>query len=90
MGAFGSYGTFSALYGLGADQIVGAKAVNSKGDLVEVSDELLDFIIGGGGINGVIVELTIKVYSLKEVCLRSKSEDISLTLFGARSSLPLH
>ncbi|KAI8952486.1 FAD-binding domain-containing protein [Xylaria longipes] len=63
----GGYGPFSALYGLGADQIVSAKVVNSKGELVEASDELLDCIIGGGGIFGVIVELTIKVYSLKEI-----------------------
>ncbi|RYC55926.1 hypothetical protein CHU98_g10286 [Xylaria longipes] len=63
----GGYGPFSALYGLGADQIVSAKVVNSKGELVEASDELLDCIIGGGGIFGVIVELTIKVYSLKEM-----------------------
>ncbi|KAI0452250.1 FAD-binding domain-containing protein [Xylaria acuta] len=63
----GGYGPFSALYGLGADQIVSAKAVNSKGELVEATGELLDCIIGGGGIFGVIVELTIKVYSLKEI-----------------------
>ncbi|KAI1819656.1 FAD-binding domain-containing protein [Xylaria intraflava] len=63
----GGYGPFSARYGLGVDQIVGAKLVNAKGDLVEAGAELLQGIRGGGGIFGVIVELTIKVYPLKEL-----------------------
>lgn len=63
----GGYGPFSTLHGLGLDSIVGAKLVNYKGDLVEASDELLKGIRGAGNIFGVIVELTIKVYPLKEV-----------------------
>ncbi|KAI3325061.1 FAD-binding domain-containing protein [Xylariaceae sp. AK1471] len=63
----GGYGPFSALYGLGADQIVGANVVNARGELVEANDELLKGIRGGGGIFGVIVGLTIKVYPLKEI-----------------------
>ncbi|RYP43248.1 hypothetical protein DL768_010017 [Monosporascus sp. mg162] len=63
----GGYGPFSTAYGLGADQIVGAKLVNPKGELVDADDELLKGIRGGGGIFGVIVELTIKVYPLKEL-----------------------
>lgn len=46
---------------------MGAKIVNPKGELVEAGEELLQGIRGGGGIFGVIVELTIKVYPLKEV-----------------------
>lgn len=60
-------GPFSNNYGLGADQIVAAKIVNAKGELVDADAELLKGIRGGGGIFGVIVELTIKVYPLKEV-----------------------
>ncbi|KAI1813753.1 FAD-binding domain-containing protein [Poronia punctata] len=63
----GGYGPFSTSHGLGVDQIVGAKVVNAKGELVEAGEELLQGIRGGGGIFGVIVELTIKVYPLKEL-----------------------
>lgn len=62
----GGYGPFSSLYGPGVDQIVGAKLVDSKGELVDASEELLKGIRGAGGIFGVIVELTIKVFPLKE------------------------
>lgn len=68
----GGYGPFSSSHGLGADQIVGAKVVDAKGELVEADEELLKGIRGGGGIFGIIVELTIKVYPLKEVSLPSK------------------
>jgi FAD/FMN-containing dehydrogenase len=63
----GGYGPFSTSHGLGVDQIVGAKIVNPKGELVDADEELLQGIRGGGGIFGVITELTIKVYPLKEV-----------------------
>jgi FAD/FMN-containing dehydrogenase len=63
----GGYGPFSSLYGLGTDQIVGAKLVDAQGEIVDAKDDLLKGIRGGGGIFGVIVELTIKVYPLKEV-----------------------
>ncbi|RYP14338.1 hypothetical protein DL765_006441 [Monosporascus sp. GIB2] len=46
-------------------QIIGAKLVNLKGELVNAEDELLKGIRGGGWIFGVIVELTIKAYPLK-------------------------
>ncbi|KAI1262435.1 FAD-binding domain-containing protein [Xylariaceae sp. FL1019] len=63
----GGYGPFSARYGLGVDQIVGAKIVNPEGELVDANDEMLKGIRGGGGILGVIVELTVKVFPLKQV-----------------------
>ncbi|KAI2464933.1 FAD-binding domain-containing protein [Annulohypoxylon bovei var. microspora] len=63
----GGYGPFSTSHGLGVDQIVGAKVVNAKGELVDAGDELLKGIRGGGGIFGIITELTIKVYPLKEM-----------------------
>ncbi|KAI1435907.1 hypothetical protein GGR50DRAFT_686711 [Xylaria sp. CBS 124048] len=63
----GGYGPFSLKYGLGVDQITGAKLVNAKGELIEAGADLLQGIRGGGGNFGVIVELTIKVYPLKEL-----------------------
>lgn len=63
----GGYGPFSGMYGLGADQIAGARLVDARGELVDANEELLKGIRGGGGIFGVIVELTVKVYPLKEV-----------------------
>ncbi|GAP84100.2 putative d-lactate dehydrogenase [Rosellinia necatrix] len=58
----GGYGPFSAVYGLGADQVVGAKVVDSDAELVEVGNEALDGLMSGD-IFGVIVELTIKYIS---------------------------
>jgi FAD/FMN-containing dehydrogenase len=64
---YGGYGPFSGNYGLGVDQIVGAKVVNSKGDIVDADEKMLKGIRGAGGRMGVIGELTIKVYPLKSV-----------------------
>ncbi|KAI2634029.1 FAD-binding domain-containing protein [Xylaria nigripes] len=63
----GGYGIFSPRYGLGSDQIVGAKLVNAKGDVIVADAALLEGLRGGGGAFGVIVELTIKVYPLKQI-----------------------
>ncbi|KAK9775548.1 putative FAD-binding PCMH-type domain-containing protein [Seiridium cardinale] len=65
----GGYGPLSSLYGIGVDQIVHAKLVNAQGEIVDADGELLRGIRGGGGIFGPIVELTIKVYLLKEILL---------------------
>jgi FAD/FMN-containing dehydrogenase len=64
---YGGYGAFRANFGLGVDQIVAAKIVDAKGDIVDADEKLLKGIRGAGGIFGVIVELTIKVYPLKTV-----------------------
>ncbi|CAK7230296.1 hypothetical protein SBRCBS47491_007538 [Sporothrix bragantina] len=63
----GGYGPFSPRLGLGVDQILSARLVNPKGELIEAGEELLTGIRGGGGIFGVIVETTIKAYPLKEI-----------------------
>lgn len=63
----GGYGPFAANYGLGVDQILGAKLVNCEGEVVDADESMLVAIRGGGGCLGVIVELTIKVYPLKQV-----------------------
>ncbi|KAL4888263.1 hypothetical protein BDV59DRAFT_211236 [Aspergillus ambiguus] len=60
----GGYGTLSALYGLGVDQILGAKLVTANGLVIDADDELLKGIRGAGGLFGVVVELTIRVYPI--------------------------
>ncbi|CAG9990098.1 unnamed protein product [Clonostachys byssicola] len=63
----GGYGPLSSGYGLGVDQILGAKTVNARGEIQTASEELLVGIRGGGGSLGIITELTIKVYPLDKV-----------------------
>lgn len=65
--AYGGYGPFSAHFGLGVDQIIGAKIVDSDGAIVAANDDLLRGIKGAGGIFGIIVEVTVKVYPLRNV-----------------------
>lgn len=62
---YGGYGPLSRQWGLGVDQIVGARLVNSEGDVIIADERLLKGLRGGGGLFGVIVELEIKVYPLK-------------------------
>ncbi|TGO55453.1 hypothetical protein BCON_0092g00370 [Botryotinia convoluta] len=90
---YGGYGPFSAAYGLGVDQIIGVKVVDSDGEIrdsdVEGEDGLLRAVRGGGGALGIIVELRIKVYPLQKVLAGKiifESEDISKTveIFNSR------
>lgn len=69
----GGYGLMSSEYGLGVDQILGAKVVGADAIVCNANDEMLSVIRGGGGTIGVIVELTIKIYPLAEVSLTSFS-----------------
>ncbi|RHZ54118.1 hypothetical protein CDV55_102666 [Aspergillus turcosus] len=61
---YGGYGTFSSHWGLGADQILGATVVNPDGEIIVADETLLEGIRGAGGLFGVIIDLTIKVYPL--------------------------
>ncbi|KAJ5180948.1 hypothetical protein N7492_004158 [Penicillium capsulatum] len=63
----GGYGLLSTHYGLGIDQIVGAKIVDAQGHLREADEAILTAIRGAGGVVGVIVELTIKVYPTGQI-----------------------
>ncbi|KAL5085368.1 hypothetical protein Trisim1_010593 [Trichoderma cf. simile WF8] len=63
----GGLGPYSESYGLGADQIVGAKMVDARGRLVDADERLLKGLRGGGGCLGVVVELTVKAYPLQNV-----------------------
>ncbi|KAL4965073.1 FAD-binding oxidoreductase [Aspergillus stella-maris] len=66
---YGGYGLYSSLFGLGVDQIVGAKIVDARGEVVEVKagDELLKGIRGAGGAFGVVVEATVRVYEMSQI-----------------------
>ena len=63
----GGYGPLTSHYGMGVDQIIGAKVVNANGRIWDADEEMLVGIRGGGGSLGIIVELTIKVYPISTV-----------------------
>ncbi|KAF5591749.1 6-hydroxy-D-nicotine oxidase [Fusarium pseudocircinatum] len=63
----GGYGPLTSHYGLGVDQIIGAKIVNARGEVQDANEELLIGIRGGGGSLGVIIELTIKIYAIDKI-----------------------
>jgi FAD/FMN-containing dehydrogenase len=67
----GGYGVLSAQYGFGVDQILQARLVDSQAVIRDADEDMLTAIRGGGGCLGIIVELTIKVYPLNQVHLRS-------------------
>ncbi|KAF4964816.1 hypothetical protein FZEAL_10835 [Fusarium zealandicum] len=76
----GGFGPYVHSYGLGADQIVGARVVNAKGEVVEADDGLLKGLRGGGGSLAIVAELEIKTWPLCEVqagMLLYESSDIS-------------
>lgn len=70
---YGGYGAFSSHWGLGTDQILGATIVNPDGDIVTADDAILQGIRGAGGLFGVVVDLTIKVYPLTSVSTKHSS-----------------
>ncbi|KAF5708521.1 6-hydroxy-D-nicotine oxidase [Fusarium mundagurra] len=79
----GGYGPLTSHYGLGVDQIIGAKIVNARGDVQDANEELLVGIRGGGGSLGVIIELTIKVYPISKILssmIIYDSSDLTATL----------
>jgi FAD/FMN-containing dehydrogenase len=65
---FGGYGIVSGTYGMGCDNIVGAKLVDANGEIVDASEELLWAIRGAGGAFGVVTELKIRTYDMPTVC----------------------
>ncbi|KAJ5257198.1 D-lactate dehydrogenase [Penicillium angulare] len=62
--SYGGYGPFSSKWGLGVDQIIGATVVDPNGSLVKIgaNNDLLKGIRGAGGVFGVIVDVTVRVY----------------------------
>ncbi|KAG8666612.1 hypothetical protein FPOAC2_11728 [Fusarium poae] len=79
----GGYGSLTSHYGLGVDQIVGAKIVNACGEVQDANEELLVGIRGGGGSLGIIIELSIKVYPIDKILVSTiiyDSTDLSTAL----------
>lgn len=64
---WGGYGPLNSYVGLGVDNILGAKVVMANGELVDADEELLWGIRGAGGNLGVIVETTVRVYSMPKI-----------------------
>ncbi|KAL3464846.1 hypothetical protein BJX64DRAFT_275521 [Aspergillus heterothallicus] len=80
---YGGYGAYSAQFGLGVDQIIGAKVVNARGDLIEADESLLTGIRGAGGAFGVIVEMTVKIYKMNKILagmIMYRSEDLQTVI----------
>jgi FAD/FMN-containing dehydrogenase len=72
--SYGGYGPFSSHWGLGVDQIIGATLVNPYGEIIKADSALLEGIRGAGGLFGVILDLTIKVYPLTGVSILEHSK----------------
>ena len=66
---YGGYGPFSCQAGLGVDQILAARVIDARGELIDADEKLLKAIRGAGGAFSVIVEVTIPVLVLDKVCL---------------------
>ncbi|KAL2836576.1 FAD-binding domain-containing protein [Aspergillus pseudoustus] len=80
---YGGYGPYSPLFGLGVDQIIGAKVVDGHGEIVKADKELLKAIKGGGGAFGVVVEVIVTVYKLDKIfagAVLYNSEDLRSTI----------
>ncbi|KAL1867423.1 hypothetical protein Plec18167_008696 [Paecilomyces lecythidis] len=81
--AHGGYGFLSTQYGFGADQILGARVVDCHGQILDANEDMLTAIRGAGGLLGVIVEVTIKVYPLDKVLagvIIYESTDLAATI----------
>ncbi|GKZ98594.1 hypothetical protein AnigIFM59636_004438 [Aspergillus niger] len=72
----GGYGLLSAQYGLSADQILEARVVDREGRIRNAVPDMLTVIRGAGGLLGVIVDVTIKVYLMKQF----EGDDLPSTL----------
>ncbi|OJZ80650.1 hypothetical protein ASPFODRAFT_212404 [Aspergillus luchuensis CBS 106.47] len=80
---YGGYGPFSSHWGLGVDQIVEATVVDANGEIIVADECLLRGIRGAGGIFGIIVDVTIRVYPLTKLLAGAiifDSSDIAQTI----------
>lgn len=77
----GGYGLLSSHYGLGVDQIVGARVVDAQGNIRDADEDMLTAIRGGGGAVALIYELIIKVYPSMKVESFSKILGTQILIF---------
>lgn len=81
----GGYGMFATQYGLGVDQILGARVVLASGQVVDTDDdqELLWALRGAGcGSFGIVTELRVKVYPIP----RMIAGDVTMRLAEAETA----
>jgi hypothetical protein len=62
--ACGGYSSLNGSFGLGCDQILGARIVNSEGEIIDADEEVLWGLRGGGCNFGVVVAMDIQVHEL--------------------------
>jgi hypothetical protein len=62
--ACGGYSSLNGSFGLGCDQILGARIVNSEGEIMDADEEVLWGLRGGGCNFGVVVSMDIRVHEL--------------------------
>jgi hypothetical protein len=62
--ACGGYSALNGSFGLGCDQILGARIVNSEGEIIDADEEVLWGLRGGGCNFGVVVSMDIQVHEL--------------------------
>ena len=65
--ACGGYSALNGSFGLGCDQIVGARVVNPLGEIVDADEKLLWGLRGGGCNFGVVLALDVRVHSLPKM-----------------------
>ena len=75
----GGYGPLTNRLGMGFENIVGAEVVNSQGEIVQASEDMLEGIRGMGGNLGIITKLTVKVYPSFKVSRLSYVKNLPLT-----------
>ncbi|KEY73253.1 hypothetical protein S7711_10085 [Stachybotrys chartarum IBT 7711] len=73
----GGLGSWTSVFGLGSHQIVNARVVNADGELVDADKQMLVGLRGGGGNLGIVVELVVKAYPLREVRMGNMFFDMS-------------
>jgi hypothetical protein len=86
----GGFGPLVNTFGLGVDQIIGAKIVTADGEEREADSELLWGIKGAGGAFGVITEVKIKTYELPKLLggmLMFQFDQAEKTIEGVKSML---
>ncbi|PQE08303.1 FAD binding domain containing protein [Rutstroemia sp. NJR-2017a BVV2] len=57
----------NSITGFGSDQILGARLITAKGELIDADEELLYGIRGAGHFFGLVTQLTIRAYPLSDL-----------------------
>ncbi|PQE28581.1 FAD binding domain containing protein [Rutstroemia sp. NJR-2017a WRK4] len=66
-GLFTALGNGNTVGGFGSDQILSARLITAKGELIDADEELLYGICGAGHFFGLVTQLTIRAYPLSDL-----------------------